>query len=314
MTGARRVAAALATLGVLAAPSTATGAYAPTAELAFDTYAPAVPPAVTSTMRQAAGEDPTRTIAARFPFGFTYNPALAVAGCGAADEMAATCPESSRLGTANVESPLGRAVGSVHLTTDFRLFVPLRALNGAYTQRVVGTIRALDDGSAEISFDNLPAVPVTESRIALQGGSRSIFVTPRDCGRYTVTTRFVSHAGAEVRRDLPVDISGCPVTPRIEALSVAPRRLRTGRRARVTWRLSTRARRTDVRLYRARRGLWRQVGGVRGPAAGGRNSLRIGPRFGGRRLRPGRHRLVLRAIGDRAVSRARAVGFVVRDG
>jgi hypothetical protein len=292
-------------------PAAALAAYAPSFEVSFGTYSAAGAPSVSSVMRQEIGEDPTRTIAAVFPPAFTYNPGFSVTGCRAEEERAAACPEASRLGEAVVLSPLGMASGPIHLTEDFRLFVPLRALGGLYEYRVVGKIRALADGSPELVFDELPPLPVTESRLRVDGGPKAIFLNPRNCGRYEIRGRFVSHEDAEVTRSAPIDITGCAQIPIVSSIRVSPGRVRAGRVATVTWRLSTAARWTRVEIHRAGSGAWRHVGTLRGPAAAGRNSLRI-RRAGGRRLRPGRYRVLVRAVaeGD-AVSRSRGAGFRV---
>lgn len=310
MSTARAVLVAATALGALALPAAAWGAYAPKLDLRFDTRVAGAAPAVTSTMRQASGEEATRSIAARFPPGFTLNPGFAVVGCSGADVAANACTESSRLGQVDVVSMLGTATGPVHLTDDFRLFVPLRSLG--FTVSVFGTIRALDDGSAEMLINDLPPVSATQARIALDGGPRAIFVNPRTCGRYTVGTRFVSHSGAAVAQSLPLDIEGCRVPPAVTSLRVTRRRVRLGARTTLSWRLAQPVRRTDVALQRMRGGVWRDLGTVRRGGAAGRHTLAVGRRWRGRALRAGRHRLVLRAIAaDGGLSRARSVAFTV---
>lgn len=304
--------AGIAALAVLALPGTAAGAYMPTLELTFDRYGPGQAPAVTSIMRQQLGEDSTRTIAARFPPEFTYNPAFAVVGCDAAHERAAACPENSRLGSVNVISPLGRASGGAYLTTDFRVFVPMSALAGVYRAPIVGKIHALDDGSPEIVFDNLPNAPVTEARIALDGGPRAIFITPRRCGRYAVGARFVGRYGTEVTRTLPLQISGCTAALGIDRVRVTPRRVKSGRRPKLSWRLSRAAARSELKLFRAGHGGWRELAATRAPVAAGRNRMRLPRSWRPRLRRTGRYRLVLRATAaDGVASRARSASFRV---
>jgi hypothetical protein len=304
--------AVVAALVALVAPGVAAAIYRPTLALSFDRYGPAQAPAVTAIMRQRLGEDATRTIASRFPPDFTYNPDFAVVGCDAAHERAATCPPESRLGSVDIVSPLGRAGGGVYLTSDFRLFVPVSALGGIYRAPIDGKIHALADGSPEIVFDGLPKAPVTEARIALDGGPRAIFITPRRCGRYSAGARFVGYGGTQVALTLPLQISGCVAALGLDRVRVAPRRVLPGRRPRLSWRLSRAALRTELTLFRAKRGEWRELATTRAPAAAGRNQLRLPRRWRSPLRRVGRFRLVLRATAaDGVVSRARTARFRV---
>lgn len=303
---------ALAAACLAAVPSSAGAAYAPRLELTFDRYEPAIAPAVTSTMRQQSGEDTTRTIAARFPPQFTLNPAFAVTGCPPAREQSDSCPPESRLGSIGIVSSFGPASGTLFLTEDFRIIASIQALGGLVRQRLTGHIRALDDGSPEIVFDDLPAVQVTEARIALDGGPRSIFITPRQCGRYEVGARFVSHAGAEVKVALPLEIVGCPIPLRVAGVRVATA---TGGRTTVSWRLTAAAAYTTIDLYRRSRGAWRSLGAIRASGAAGDHRLTVGPRWRGRPLRVGRHRVALRATaGDGTASPARYAHFAALGG
>lgn len=300
---------ALAAAMAAAVPSGADAAYSPTLELTFDRYEPAIAPAVTAVMRQQSGEDTTRTIAARFPPEFTLNPAFAVSGCTPAREQSDSCPPESRLGAVSIMSSFGPASGTLFLAEDFRIVASIQALGGLVRQRLTGRVRALDDGSPEVVFDDLPAVPVTESRIALDGGPRSIFITPRRCGRHEVGARFVSHDGAEVKMMHPLEIVGCPTPLRVAAVRIASG---SDGKTIVRWRLTTAAAYTTVELYRRSRGAWRSLGVVRATGAAGRHRITVSPHWRGRRLRVGRHRVALRAItGDGAVSPARYARFAV---
>jgi hypothetical protein len=307
----RGVVVALA-LGVLATPGSAGAVYKPVVQLSFDTYAPAIAPAVTAVVTQAAGEDTTRTIAARFPPGFTLNPGLAVTPCPGPAVASGNCPETSRIGSASVQTQFGPGSGGIYLTDDFRLLVRMLGLGGLVEVRVLGAIRPLDDGSAEITFDGLPRTPFTEARIALGGSSRGIFVNPRRCGRYEAGARFVSHAGEQVSAVLPLEIIGCASAIRITSVRVMPRRIRAPRSAVLSWRLDGAATVTEVTLFRAAGRTWRQLGTVAAPAAAGRNTLVIRRRFAGRVLRAGTYRLVLRArAGDGTLSRAHTARLVI---
>jgi hypothetical protein len=290
-----RRALVIAGLLALLAPASASGAYRPTAEVVFDRATPLSAPAITSVMRVPSGDDTTRTITARFPSSFTYNAAFAATGCPPEQASTFSCPESSRIGAAAVTSPFGNGAGTVNLTSDFRLVLLFEALGGVYRQRVYGTIRVLDDGSFELTFDDLPQIPVTESRIALEGGPRAMLVTPRRCGDYEVTSRFVSHAGAAVEQTLPVRITGCPAPLRVAGARAT--------RSVLTWRLQGPATGTEVTLFRWTRGAWDEMSSATLPPT--RTTWSV-PK------QPGRYSVTLRALGaNGAASPARSVRFTV---
>jgi hypothetical protein len=276
----RRALLAAIALAALLAPASAGAAYRPTAEIILGSSAPLSAPAITSVMRVPQGDDTTRTITARFPSSFSYNPGLTATGCAEADAAAFACPDSSRIGTAIAKSPFGDGTGTVHLMKDFRLALLFSALGGIYKQRVDGTIRVLDDGSFELTFDGLPQIPITESRIALEGGSRGLLVTPRRCGAYPVLTRFASHGGAAVEQPVQIQVAGCPVPLRVVSAKVSA--------TRVSWALQGAATGTEVTLFRWKRGGWDEVASRRLPAT--TTTWRL-PKGSGRRL------VVLRAVG-----------------
>ena len=275
----------------LAAAPPADAAYRPAFSLSFSDSRPAVAPAVKATLTQGQGESASRRLAVRYPPQFGFNPGFAVTGCTPPQERANACPESSRLGTSRAVTMLGSFSGPVYLTEDFRLLSYLRGLGGAIGQKFEGRLYLDSDGSVEVVFDDLPNVSATVAETSLAGGSRGLLLTPRDCGRYSVTSTFTSHAGDTVTRVMPIDIAGCPERPVISRPRARPRRFR--RRTVLSWSLSEPARRTSVTVERLERSDWRALRTLAGPGRAGRNALAIS----GRRLRPGRYRFVLRARG-----------------
>ena len=317
----RRVAwsaGALAAALALAATGNASAAYAPTLAIEFGSTEPGVAPSLTSTMTQSSGESATRTARIRYPQQFGFNPAFAVDGCTPAQEQAGACPEASRIGSAQAQTSLGTFSGEVYFTTDFRVLIFLRDATGLIQQKVVGTIRVLDDGSREVTIDDLPDVPSTFSQVALEGGSKGILLNPRNCGTYSLRAQFESHAGELATSEPSVEIAGCRTGPLIEAVRVKPPRFRptdggSGKHtggATVSWRLSETADRTEIALQHRTPKSWHQFKTLDGPGDAGRNELRLTGRLRGRVLSPGSYRVVLRAIGpDGATSPSRATRF-----
>jgi hypothetical protein len=290
----------LAVLGFLLFAPAAEAAYDPSWSFHMSDTGPAAAPAITSTLTQKSGESANRRIAVRYPPQFGFNPAFSLKGCTSAQEQADACPESSRIGTTRAVTMLGTFSGPVYFTEDFRVIGYLRGLGGAIGQRFEGKLYLEPDGSVETVFDNLPNFKSTLAEIAVEGGRRGIVLTPRRCGRYSLTGTFTSHAGDRVTRILPVEISGCAVRPVISRARARPRRFR--RRTVLRWRLSQAAGRTSVSVQRLGRSGWRELRILAASGRLGSNSLRIS----GRRLRPGRYRFVLRVEG-RMLSRSRGV-------
>ena len=317
MTGRRTVVAAtLAVAALWQAAGAAHGAYAPKLTVEVAPAMPATAASLVSSFSQAPGESSNRTIRVRFPPTFTFNPGFAVTGCAASEEESGSCPEASRIGTATVESELGTFTGPIHFASDYRLLVYLRSL-GLLEQRIVAVLTVLQDGSIEAVLDNLADVRVTSSTIALEGGSRSLFLTPTSCGPHLVEGRFSSHAGEEARSDSRVEIAGCDTAPEIRDAIAKPARVRRGASARVSWRLSEAGSTTAVRIERLRRTgprgawqRWRRVLSASGTSSAGKNELRLDSLDGWRRLAPGNYRAVIEARSFRGrVTDSRTVAF-----
>jgi hypothetical protein len=317
VTGRRAVVAAtLAVAALSQAAGPAHGAYAPKLRVEVAPATPATPASLVSSFSQTPGESSNRTIRVRFPPTFTFNPGFTVAGCTADEEASGSCPEASRIGEATVESELGTFTGPVHFASDYRLLVYLRSL-GLIEQKIVVVLTVLQDGSIETVLDNLADVRVTSSRIALEGGSRSLFLTPASCGPQIVEGRFTSHAGEEARSDSRVEIAGCDTAPEIRDAIVAPARARRGTPRRLSWGLSQAGSTTDIRIERMRRTgprgswqRWRRVLSASGTALGGENELRLHSIPGWRALAAGTYRAVIEPRSARGrVTDSRAVGF-----
>ena len=281
----------LAALAATAWPAAAGAAYSPRLEARVDPPSPNAPAALTLILRQAQGESPNRTEVVRFPPEFRFNPGFAVQGCRSADEDRDQCPESSRIGTASAETELGPFSGPVYLTEDFRTIIYLRGFGGLES-KVESRMRVTADGSVETVIDDLPPVRMTFAEVRLEGGERSLILTPRRCGSYPIRGRFTSHEGEVAESETAIEIAGCDTEPRIAGLVARPRAGRIDAR----WTLSAAGSRTAVVLERrvASRPAdrWRRVVSTGGSASPGGNRVRVRARSG-RRLRRGVYRLVV---------------------
>jgi hypothetical protein len=109
----------------------------------------------------------------------------------------------------------------------------------------------------------------------------------------------------------------CPdkIPPKITRVRFKPRKLRVGRRGRLSLRLSERAKLT-VAVQRRKHGKWRAFAKLVKPFAGpGAVKIRIGPKVKRKRLRRGRYRIRLRAAdtsGNRSLVRSTTFRVVRR--
>lgn len=228
-------------------------AYAPQLTATIDPATPSSPPAITTTIRQAAGESASRKVVVAFPAGFTAPSApIDVVPCPADQQAARACGADSGIGRADATAAvLGLPValtGTVHYAgregNAVKLVVYLDNAMLDQHVTVVGliTIRRAD-GGFDATFDDLPDTTTTAFTLALDGGSRSLATTPRACGDYAFAATFTSHAGETATSSAPVTISGCPRRrPAISPLELSATRVRVGTGVRLGVSLSEPAR------------------------------------------------------------------------
>jgi hypothetical protein len=136
------------------------------------------------------------------PQGVVVNPARAdglgvcqSAESGLGTEGPAGCPSSSRVGTAQVTTPLlsEKLEGGVYVLQsnppDVKLLVA--ASGDGVNVKVVGDVH-LDESTGQVTttFTELPQEPVSDIKLSLDGGPRGALITPRACGTYTTATDF----------------------------------------------------------------------------------------------------------------------------
>ena len=149
---------------------------------------------------------PLRDATVTLPAGLTLNPAAAT-GLGACSEAqidlagagAPSCPESSKVGTVEVSTPLvgGTLTGSIYLATQDAN--PFHALLAAYVViddpltgvvvKIPGDL-TLDPNTGQITgvFKESPQLPFSDLKLHFFGGARGELATPEDCGTYTTTS------------------------------------------------------------------------------------------------------------------------------
>jgi hypothetical protein len=149
---------------------------------------------------------PLRDATVTLPAGLTINPAAAdgLAACSEAQialasAAAPACPESSKVGSVELTTPLvaGTLTGSLYLAAQNEN--PFHALFAAYIVvddpatgvviKVPGRL-TLDPSTGQVSgsFEESPQFPFSELKLHFDGGARGKLATPMDCGTYTTTS------------------------------------------------------------------------------------------------------------------------------
>jgi hypothetical protein len=148
------------------------------------------------------GSADLKNVSVALPAGMAINPGRAVglAVCPVAQdaigtENAPSCPAGSRIGTARISTPLlsepieGEVFVVQSNPPDVKLLIA-GSLDGINV-KLLGDAR-LDEASGQIttSFTSLPQFPVSEVKLALDGGSHAPLLTPPSCGSFATSGDF----------------------------------------------------------------------------------------------------------------------------
>jgi hypothetical protein len=151
---------------------------------------------------------PLKKAVVTLPAGFTVNPSSAdgLGACSPAQidlgsASSPRCPDSSKVGSVELESPLlpGTLKGSIYLAT--QTDNPFHSLLAGYivvddpttgiVVKIPGNLTP-DPITGQITgvFDNNPQFPFSELRLHFKGGSRGVLATPGSCGVFTTNAAF----------------------------------------------------------------------------------------------------------------------------
>jgi hypothetical protein len=157
-----------------------------------------------------------------FPKGMSISPSSA-AGQGACTEAqigigtnaVPGCPDSSRLGTVRIETPLldEQLTGGLYLAEQNKnpfgsMFAAYLAIKGpGFYLKLPGKIEADPrDGQLTATFDNQPQLPYERVSISLRAGAGAPLVAPSACGTYATKIEMTSWASP-----MPVTLNA-PIT------------------------------------------------------------------------------------------------------
>lgn len=150
-----------------------------------------------------------------------------------------TCPESSKLGTVKVVTPIlaEPLAGSIYLRPQassdpesgemFRLALEMANPARGIDIKLPGTIKASTaTGQLVASFDENPQFPFSELELNFKSGPRAALVNPPTCGTITAGAHLTGWSGAETTLKLPMEVnSGCAApkfSPALEAGTTNP--------------------------------------------------------------------------------------------
>lgn len=144
------------------------------------------------------------------PSGISLNPAAAdgLGACsqqqiGLADAAQPSCPNASRIGSMDIESPLlARPLqGAIYLATPYEntfgslLAVYMAAEQSGVLLKLAGRIDANPEtGQLRLTIDGAPQLPFADLTLTFEGGPRAPLATAPGCGTFTTTSRLTPYS------------------------------------------------------------------------------------------------------------------------
>jgi hypothetical protein len=151
------------------------------------------------------------------PKGMSVNPSSAdgLGACtsaqiGLGSDGDAQCPDSSKIGSLEIETPLlsDPVTGSVYVAAQkdnpfgSLLAIYIVAKGPGFVIKLPGHVEAKPDGQLVTSFDDNPQVPFSAMHLDFFGGARAALRTPPTCGTYTTNVKLTPWSGTA-----PVDLT-----------------------------------------------------------------------------------------------------------
>ncbi|HST54264.1 MAG TPA: hypothetical protein VLJ42_00010 [Solirubrobacteraceae bacterium] len=176
-----------------------------------------------------------KDVSVRLPVGMSLSPSAAD-GLGACSDVQiglrvlgpATCPDSSKIGTVELTTPLidQALTGEVFLGTQrsqdplsgamYRLFIQVAGVG--VRVKLAGSVKADPvTGQLTTSFASNPQLPFDSVRLRLFGGPHGALVNPGACGTYRTDATITSWAGDSVDTSSSFVVDqGCDLSARFE--------------------------------------------------------------------------------------------------
>jgi hypothetical protein len=162
------------------------------------------------------------------PEGMTINPSAGegLGVCTEADFARETaisqqgegCPNSSKVGTVKIETPLLKeeATGALYIAKQYdnpfhsllALYIVAKIPDRGVLVKVPGKVTPDPrTGQLTTTFDNLPQLPFSKFTLSFREGQRSPLTTPPACGAYTVNADFVPWSATDPNNPAPGEIA-----------------------------------------------------------------------------------------------------------
>jgi hypothetical protein len=161
-------------------------------------------PAIKAVFTANPNEANTRKVTVALPPGELLDNAHIGAVCTRVAFAAKSCPNSSRLGRAEVTTPLldQPLRGSVYLRSGSNNLPDIAVdLKGQVDFELLGRVDTAKNGSLRTHFETAPDVPVTQLVLSLAGGSKGLLINSESLCKKpkSAKTTMVGHNGAVVK-------------------------------------------------------------------------------------------------------------------
>jgi hypothetical protein len=187
--------------------------FSPTVDVQPDTEAASSPTGLSVEVQSPQNDNPDglaeadlRTAKVSLPAGMSVSPSSAnglqactEAEIGMSSAGPVSCPDASKVGTVEVQTPLLEAplTGSVYVAQPYEnkfhslLALYIVAEGSGVLVKLAGEVHA-DPATGQLTttFDNNPQTPFSHLKLSFFGGPRAALMTPSTCGSYSVTGAF----------------------------------------------------------------------------------------------------------------------------
>ncbi|HWO83223.1 MAG TPA: hypothetical protein VNM38_05465 [Solirubrobacterales bacterium] len=194
--------------------------------------------------KDVTAESQAKKVEVTLPEGVTVNPSqgegLVACSPGQLAQETATsapgagCPNESKVGSVEVETPLlkEKATGSVYVATPYdnpfgsllALYVVAKIPERGVLVKQAGKVELNPTtGQLVTTFDDLPQLPFDSFELHFFEGSRAPLVMPQSCGTYPIVARFTPWSAADPNNPTPSEVvtktsslkvnQGCPSGP-----------------------------------------------------------------------------------------------------
>jgi hypothetical protein len=177
--------------------------------------------------KATASEGQAKKVEVTLPEGVTINPSQAedLGVCSPADyareaagsPLGAGCPESSKVGSVDITTPLleEEAHGSVYVAAPYdnpfdsllALYMVAKIPERGILVKQAGKVQ-LNPNTGQIvtTFDDLPQIPFDTFKLDFFAGNRAPLVMPPQCGTYEVVAKFTPWHASDPNNPLPSEI------------------------------------------------------------------------------------------------------------